>query len=177
MSSSGKSPRLGQMLFCLVEYIKPQFILELGTSLGITTCYLAKASSEARVYTLEGCGETAEIAGQLFKDLGISNISQITGNINDTLPSCISQMPRLDLVFFDANHAYQPTIHYFHICLSKATEESIFIFDDIHWSSEMQKAWEFIKNDPSVTLTLDLFYMGLVFFRKAQPKQHFILRI
>ena len=56
-------------------------------------------------------------------------------------------------------------------------KETILIFDDIHWSAEMEKAWAEIKANPSVTLTIDLFFIGLVFVRKAQKeKEHFIIR-
>jgi predicted O-methyltransferase YrrM len=85
-------------------------------------------------------------------------------------------MQTLDLVFFDGNHRYQPTMNYFNLCLKKANENSVFVFDDIYWSNEMTKAWEEIKNHKDVTVTIDLFSVGLVFFRTQQAKQHFILK-
>jgi hypothetical protein len=82
----------------------------------------------------------------------------------------------VDFAFFDGNHRYEPTLRYFELCLAHRTDNSVFVFDDIHWSEEMERAWEAIKAHPDVTITVDLFYIGLVFFRKGRPKQHFWLR-
>jgi predicted O-methyltransferase YrrM len=89
----------------------------------------------------------------------------------------LNSLPKLDLVFFDGNHQKVPTLDYFHHCLTKAHENSIFIFDDIHWSSEMDEAWQQIQGHEQVSLTIDLFQFGLVFFRKGIAKQHFTLRM
>lgn len=175
--NSEKSTQLAQLLFRLTEHFKPKTIVELGTSFGLTTLYLSKANPKATVYTFEGCPETNNIASGNFRDFNATNIVQIQGNINETLYNSLKAIPLVDMVFFDANHQYAPTLAYFQLCLAKITEESIFVFDDIYWSPEMTKAWEEIKAHPMVTLSIDLFYMGLVFFRKAQPKQHFSLRI
>ena len=109
--------------------------------------------------------------------LGIKNVTIIEGDFDDTLPSFLKTQNALGLVFFDGNHRKDATLKYFHQCLEKANDESIFIFDDIHWSKEMEEAWEHIKQSSQVTLTIDLFFIGLVFFRKNfKAKQDFILR-
>ncbi|MCU0445341.1 MAG: class I SAM-dependent methyltransferase [Microscillaceae bacterium] len=173
---SNARAKQGQLLFKLVAHFQPNQILELGTSLGTSTLYLAKAKPSAQVYTLEGCTQTAQIAQQNFKKLQVSNIQALIGNIDEELPKFLPTIDCLDLVFFDANHRFAPTIRYFEWCMSKAHSNSIFIFDDIHWSAEMEKAWETIKAHPKVSLTIDLFQMGLVFFQENPAKQHFILR-
>jgi predicted O-methyltransferase YrrM len=173
---SEKSPELAQLLFRLIDYTKPLILFDLGTSLGTTTIYVASANKKSIVYTFEGCPGTAAIAEQNFKRLRLSNIKMILGNIDSTLSDTLATVPQVDFVFFDANHRYEPTIRYFEQCLQKSHENSLFVFDDIHWSDEMEKAWEEIKQHPEVTITVDLFFLGLVFFRKKQPKQHFILR-
>lgn len=174
--SAEKKPKFGELLFRLVEHFKPATIFDLGTSLGITTIYISKAYSDSKITTFEGCSVIADIATQNFKELNCKNIKLITGNIDDTLQIELSKIKQLDFVFFDANHRFEPTIKYFEFCLEKATEESIFVFDDIHWSNEMHEAWQFIRNHPRVMISIDLFYLGLVFFRKNQPKQDFVLR-
>jgi predicted O-methyltransferase YrrM len=171
-----KSVPLAQLLFRLVNYFKPGVIFDLGTSLGITTLYLAAPCTKSQVYTFEGCPHTMAIAKKNFAKLGYSHISPVTGNINQTLQTTINKVTSLDFAFFDANHRLEPTLYYFHTCLSKAHMESVFVFDDIYWSKEMMNAWQQIKEHPQVMLTIDLFYMGLVFFRQYQPKQHFMLR-
>ncbi|WMJ74767.1 class I SAM-dependent methyltransferase [Cytophagaceae bacterium ABcell3] len=174
--NSEKPPKLAQLLFKITERFQPDTILDLGTSLGLTTLYLSKAAPKSTVYTFEGCPETLEVAKENFRKLNAVNIKPVLGNIDDTLPQVLQQIKSADLVFFDANHKYEATLNYFNICLQKATQDSIFIFDDIYWSSGMQKAWQEIKDNDHVRLSVDLFYMGLVFFRKKQPKQHFVLR-
>ncbi|RAK65173.1 O-methyltransferase [Hymenobacter edaphi] len=175
---AAKPARLAQLLFRLVNYRRPRTVLELGTSLGLTTAYLAAASSQARVLTLEGCPETAAVARETFGQLGLQNVELIEGNFDHTLPATLAQLTQpLDFAFFDGNHRYEPTLRYLEQCLPYAAEESVFVFDDIHWSGEMEQAWEAIKAHPAVTTTVDLFFIGLVFFRKNAPKQHFTLRI
>ncbi len=100
----------------------------------------------------------------------------VTGNIDQTLAAHVPALESIDLVFFDANHRYEPTLRYFETCLPKTHNDSLFVFDDIHWSAEMERAWAEIKAHPAVTVTIDLFWVGLVFFRREQPKQDFVLR-
>lgn len=171
-----KNAKFGQLLFRLVNHFQPKVVFDLGTSLGITTLYMASACKQANVYTFEGCGQTLAVARKNFSTLGISNVTPIKGNIDHTLSAQIKKVPQLDFVFFDANHRLEPTLSYFNICLKKSHEASVFVFDDIYWSAEMAQAWEAIKAHPAVILTIDLFYVGLVFFRKNQPEQHFVLR-
>ena len=176
--TAAKPPNLAQLLFRLVNYFRPATILELGTSLGLTTAYLAAADSRHRVITFEGCPNVAAIARETFATLHLSNIDIVEGNIDHTLPPTLLALPApLDFAFFDGNHRYEPTLRYFEHCLKHRTDNSVFVFDDIHWSAEMELAWEAIKAHPEVTVTVDLFYIGLVFFRKNQPKQHFSLRV
>jgi predicted O-methyltransferase YrrM len=126
---------------------------------------------------MEGTSSVAAIAKAAFLKQGYSNIELIEGNFDETLSQVISMMPVIDLAFIDGNHQLEPTVRYFRQLLPQLNEYSILIFDDIHWSKEMEQAWETIKNDPSVTLTIDLFFIGLVFFRKEQKvKQHFTIR-
>ena len=174
---AAKPPRLAQLLFRLVNHFRPATILELGTSLGLTTAYLAAADSRHRVITFEGCPNTAAVARETFAALHLPNVQLVEGNLDATLPATLAGLAvPLDFVFFDGNHRYEPTLRYFEQCLAKAHENSVFVLDDIHWSAEMEQAWTAIKAHPAVTVTVDLFYVGLVFFRKKQPRQDFWLR-
>lgn len=174
---AAKPPRLAQLLFRLVNHFQPVTTLELGTSLGLTTAYLALADSRQQVISFEGCPNTAAVARQTFEQLAIPNVRLVEGNLDQTLPATLASLPQpVDFVFFDGNHRYEPTLRYFEQCLAKAHEGSVFVLDDIHWSAEMERAWAAIKAHPSVTVTIDLFFVGLVFFRKKQPRQDFWLR-
>lgn len=172
-----KNPRLGQVLFQLVDYYQPTTIIDLGTSLGITTMYLASAKTTAKVTSFEGCVNIASYAQSNFKKKGLQNIELVVGNIDSTLRPTLEYITQVDFVFFDANHTYEATMLYFQLCLQKATTESVFVFDDIHWSPAMEAAWQAIKAHDQVTLSIDLFHVGIIFLRTNQPKQHFILRI
>ena len=176
--SAAKPERLGQLLFRLVNRFQPRTVLELGTSLGLTTAYLASPiGGKGRVITFEGCPATAGVARETFSSLGLRNVELVEGNLDATLAPTLAILPGpIDFIFFDGNHRYEPTLRYFEQCLAHRTDQSVFIFDDIHWSPDMDRAWQAIKAHPEVMLTVDLFYMGLVFFRKNQPKQHFSLR-
>ncbi|GAA3946317.1 class I SAM-dependent methyltransferase [Hymenobacter algoricola] len=175
--TAAKPRPFGQLLFRLVQHFRPGVVLELGTSLGLTTAYLAAAAPAAHVVTFEGCPQTAAVARQTFEQLGLTNVEQVEGNLDETLPAALAALPGpLDFAFFDGNHRYEPTVRYFEQCLPYRTDQSVFILDDIHWSAEMAQAWQTIKAHPDVRLTIDLFFVGLVFFRPNQPRQHFSLR-
>lgn len=169
------TPKFSQLLFRIADHLKPETILELGTSLGINTLYLASYSKDIKVFTFEGCPETASYAKKMFASLNKKNIEVVQGNIDDNLPVFLSGLDKIDLIYFDANHSYNPTISYFELSLQKAHEKSVFIFDDIHWSAEMERAWKTIKSHPKVVMTLDIFDAGLVFFDKNLNSEHYIL--
>jgi predicted O-methyltransferase YrrM len=175
--TSLKPKKFGQLLFRMVDHYSPANILELGTSLGITTTYLASAKTGSAVTTMEGASAVADIAMANFNKLQLNNIRLIKGNFDETLMPAIAELKNIDLVFVDGNHRYEPTMRYYRQLLQAMNENSVMIFDDIHWSSEMEQAWEEIKKDDAVTLTIDLFFIGLVFFRKENKvKQHFTIR-
>ena len=172
-----KPPKLAQLLYRLVSDRQPRNIIELGTCLGITTLYLQKAAPNAKVYTLEGCPETAQIAKETFKKDGTNAVELITGNFDHTLPGAINSLDQLDFVFVDGNHQKEATLKYFEWCLPKVHENTLLIFDDIYWSEGMKQAWAEIKAHPKVTVTIDLFWIGLVFFKSGQAKEDFLVRI
>lgn len=169
--------RQAEFLYRLVNFLNPHSIIEMGTSVGLTTLYLAKAKPNATVYTLEGSQALVDFSGALFKQEACANIKQLTGNFNDTFPQLLNTLPSIDFLYIDGNHAYEPTMSYFELALQKKTVQSVFVFDDINWSEGMQRAWKEIYQHKDVTLSLDFFYFGIVFFRKEnKEKEHFVLR-
>lgn len=171
-----KSPRLAQLIYRLVANQQPRNIIELGTCLGTTTLYLQQAAPKADVYTLEGCPQTAGVAAEVFKQEQANNITQQIGNFDDTLKPLIDSLPELDFVYVDGNHQKEATLRYFEWCLPKVHENTLLIFDDIYWSEGMKEAWAAIKAHPQVTVTVDLFWIGLVFFKKGQAKEDFKIK-
>lgn len=173
---AAKPARLGQLLYRVARHYSPATILELGTSLGLSTAYLAAGAPQARLWTIDGAAAVAEKAGANLSSLGFT-ADIITGNFDTVLPGLLPQIPPVELAFIDGNHRCEPTLRYFDAILRHAAPASILIFDDIHWSAGMETAWNTIRNDPRVYLTIDLFFIGFVFCRdEFKVRQDFIIR-
>jgi predicted O-methyltransferase YrrM len=172
-----KPKKYAALLFRMARIYQPAVMLELGTSLGTTAAYLSMACPAATLYTLEGSVAIAEQAAHLFRRLDLHNIIQVTGNFDATLGPVLKQIEKADFVFLDGNHRYAPTLAYFNALLPLLHEYSVVVFDDIHWSQEMERAWDTCKKNIAVTLSIDLFFIGILFFRKDfKIPQHFTIR-
>lgn len=175
--NAAKSRKFGELLFRIIKYYKPSTILELGTSLGISTSYLSLADPGGRVITIEGAHEVLDIARENFSLMGLKNIETVEGNFDQVLEKIIAKLSAIDFAFIDGNHRREPTVRYFKQLLPGVGNESVIVFDDIHWSSEMEDAWIEIKDHTAVTCSIDLFFIGIVFFkREFKEKQHFNIR-
>jgi predicted O-methyltransferase YrrM len=175
--TAGITQKRAELLFRITNYFQPSTILEIGTSLGLATSALALGNPKAKTITLEGCPNTIAIAKNQLQLFDLKNIECITTEFNSYLQTCNPQPATCNLIYFDGNHSKKATLEYFELLLPTITNESIWIFDDIHWSEDMEEAWEIIKKHPKVTVTIDTFQWGLVFFRREQPKEHFVIRI
>lgn len=176
-ATASKPKKFGQLLYRVVQKFKPATILELGTSLGITTAYLALGNPDARILTMEGDPVIAAKARQHLDQLELDRVELWVGNFDELLARVLEQLKGIDLVFIDGNHRYEPTKHYFHQVLQYAGPDTILVFDDIHWSVEMERAWAEIKSNDRVKCTIDLFFLGFVFFREEfKEKQDFVIR-
>ncbi len=174
--NAGITKKRARLLGRLAVYFNCSNMLEIGTSLGIATASLAFATPESNITTLEGCKNTADVAKANFKTFDLHNINTVIGNFDETLPGVLKNNT-YDLIFFDGNHQKEATLKYFSQCLDHIHNDSVFIFDDIYWSKGMQEAWQIIKSHPKVTISIDTFQWGLVFFRNEQVKQHFTIRV
>ena len=160
-------------------------IVELGTSLGVTTAYLAAMDSRNKVVTYEGCPAVAEVAQANWEKLGLSNVACVVGEITvdslqltvDSLQLAVDRLSGIDVAFIDANHTYEATLIYFNALASRVHEKSVVVVDDIHYNEDMEKAWKAICADERVTTTMDLYRMGLVFFDKHYWRKHYKMRI
>lgn len=169
--------KFGRLLFRLANYYRAETIIELGTSLGISTAYLASANAASRIITLEGSPEIAAVAKETFQQLELNNIDQVVGRFDDVLANTIRNNPAADLVFLDGNHRKKPVLDYFEQFMGNMAPASGIIIHDIHWSAEMEEAWSTIRRHPKVKMSIDIFSAGLVFFREEfQVKQQFIIR-
>lgn len=175
--NAGRTKKYGELLFRIANYFQLNNVLELGTSLGLGTSYLAKARENSQVITIEGCPAIHKQAKENFESIGIKNTNPYLGNFDDMLDHVLESHPKFDLIFVDGNHRKVPTLKYFNLLKKYIHSNSLIVFDDIHWSAEMSEAWNEIKKDPQVKVSLDLFQFGLVFFMKeVKEKQEFTLR-
>lgn len=167
--NSAISRESGELLFRLVRFMQPKQMLEMGASLGISAAYQAAAAPRGATFiTLEGCPQTAEEARSNLQQLAPGKIEVRTGPFEASLPLALKDLGRLDYLYLDGDHREGASLSYFNTCLPYAHDGSVFVIADIHWSAQMERAWEQLKQHPEVTLSVDLFHFGLLFFRKAQ---------
>lgn len=176
VKNSSVIPKYGKLLYRLVKYFNTQSIVELGTSFGISTQYLALGNLESKVVSIESNYQLIDILKNYLNKNVIQNIKVVEGNFDETLPNVLKDIDRIDLAYIDGNHAFEPTLKYFNLLKEKCHNDSCLIFDDIYWSKEMNRAWEKIKQDEDIKATIDLFQFGIVFFRKEMSKENFIIK-
>lgn len=173
--NAGISLKRGYLLNRLTSYLHCKTILELGTSLGMATAAMAKADNDIKITTVEGCPETAAFAKKQFAKFKISNCTILTKTFDQALKENAANL--YDLIYIDGNHSKAPTLAYFNSLLPNIHNDSVIVIDDIHWSAEMEAAWSVIVAHPRVTVSIDTYKWGIVFFRKQQLKQHFNIRV
>ena len=179
--TAGISEKRAQLLFRIVRYFQSNFILEIGTSLGLATSALALGSrnfeTKVKIKTLEGCPNTMNQCQLELQKFNFNTIDCVNAEFSSYLENLKPETLNPKLIYFDGNHSKKATLDYFELLLPTITNESIWIFDDIHWSSEMEEAWTTIKQHSKVTVTIDTFQWGIVFFRIEQEKEHFVIRV
>lgn len=164
-----------RILFNLVNKFGPRNILELGTSLGIATMYMSKASHKSTIYTIEADPAIYKLALTLFERNQMKNIIATNNTFENALSSILDKIEVVDLAFIDGNHSYEATMYHYTLLKARSSQDTILVFDDIYWSDEMMQAWNKIKADKDVTCTIDIFDLGFVFFKKEIEKQNFKL--
>jgi predicted O-methyltransferase YrrM len=175
--SSLKEAEYGRLFLRIINYCGCRNVLELGTSLGITTAYLASGAKNIACTTIEGCPETAKVAIAGFEKLKLDNINLVLGNLDEVLLPQLEKNSGLDFVFIDANHRYEALMRYFEQLLPNLNDNSMLIVDDLYWSAGMEDAWNAIKQHPKVMVTIDLFQLGIVFFNPHLNKKHYKMRL
>ena len=172
VNSSSSSVKKGRLLFKLANYYNPSSIIELGTNLGLGTLYLTSPSRKIEMKTIEGCPNTSKVALEVLKRFPELNIEVITGKFDEVFPRLLENFQTVDLIYFDGNHSEKATLNYFNSCLNYVHNNSILVFDDIYWSKGMTSAWKKIQSHPRVTLSIDLYHLGIIFFRDEFSTKH-----
>lgn len=176
--NTSTSEKYGRMLARLAKELNVNGILELGTSLGVSTAYLAAARPDATIVTIEGLDAIAEIAEAHLHNSGFGNVTVLRGDIGEKLDEAISMLPdgKVGMAFIDGNHSYEATLAYFNKIASRHAKMSVLVFDDIYWSDGMTRAWREIVANEDVNTTIELSQMGLAFFRTGCQKEHYVVR-
>lgn len=165
-----------RLVYRIVHKFHPEKILEIGTSLGLTSMYMASSHQKTALYTIEGCRDIYTYAKSKFERGHFSSIRPVYGQFDAVLPATLQEMQRVDFALIDGNHTEAATLRYFELLLSYAHNETILVFDDIHWSDGMESAWKKIQEDQRVTVCIDLFFVGIVFLKKELHKENFEIR-
>ena len=173
--NAGTTKQREKLFYRFVNYFQFKSILELGTSMGIATHAMHLGNPEAKITTIEGCPNISAFTKGTFKQFNLKNTEVLTGDFGKVIKPLA--LNKYDLIYFDGNHQKQATLDYFETLLPTATNNSVFIFDDIYWSKGMTEAWNIIKSHPKVTVSIDTFFWGIVFFRQEQAKEHFTIRV
>jgi len=168
--------KFGILLSNLAREFGKNLIVEFGTSFGISTMYLASGTEDAQVITMEGSSAVAEIASCNFTESGFANIRLLTGSFEESLDKILNMGTSPGLVFIDGNHRKGPVLDYFDKIAKIADPETVVIIDDINYSHGMAEAWHLIKKHDKVSITVDLYRMGIVLFRKGTVRQNYIIR-
>lgn len=176
VKKSSINKKYGKLIFGLVEYFKPEVIIELGTSVGISTLYLSKAGFKAKVFTIEGCNSKSKIARDVFTKMQCDNIELFTGKFETVLPHVLQKAGNIDFAFVDGDHTFNATLSNFETILTYSHNDTVIVFDDIYWSQAMKQAWKQICDHERVTVSIDLFRIGIVFLKAELSKQKFIIR-
>ena len=162
-----------ELLYHIANYFEATTILELGTSMGITSLYLSTIE-KSKVTTFEGNAAMANIALTNFEYFDKKNIELIEGNIDETLPDYLQNPTKIDFVLIDANHRYEPTLRYFNWLSKRMSNRGVIVIDDIYYSKEMARAWNELKKHNLVYGSVDLYKCGILFFDLTLNKQHFV---
>lgn len=174
--TSAVDAETGRRLFRIAQFRQPKTILELGTNLGISALYLQAACQSDHFITIEGHPEIAKLAKASFQRAKSPMPDLRCGTFHDLLLPALTDLRQLDLAWLDGDHRYEPTLAYFEQLLPFLKEDSVVIIGDIHWSDEMEAVWQDLSRHPRVTLSVDLFKMGVLFFRQEQLQpEHFTL--
>ena len=140
----------------------------------MSTLAFSLAAQKGKVTSIEGCPNIFEYTSTQFNKLQRHNVSLLNSDFDLVLSDLTNQ--QFDLIYFDGNHKKEATMDYFETLLPTIHNKTVWVFDDMYWSQEMSETWRYIQRHPQVTVTVDMFNLGLVFFRKEQVKEHFKIR-
>lgn len=172
-----QSPEGCRLIFKLTQHFQAKRFLELGTSLGLTSAYLAQVGSEVSVTTIEGAPALVQEARNLHARLSLDNVNVLEGDFDRVIQTHGLASKAWDVVYIDGNHRGEATLRYASDLWPALAHNGCMVFDDIHWSKDMQEAWQTFVQRQEVTLSLDFFRFGVAFKNQAFSKEHMVLKL
>ncbi len=162
--SSASSLKYCSLYQKVIKKFKINSVLELGTSLGISTLSFALARDGVRVTTIEACPQTLRYTRSNFNNLGLNNVEFINNTFDSVFDNEILKGRSFDMIFLDGNHQYRSTLNYYHyINENLSAGQCIYLFDDINWTIEMYRAWKEISAMNRKYLRINTGRQGIVF--------------
>jgi len=174
-AKSSVTSKYGRFLANMSSEFGKHLVVELGTAAGISTIYLAAANRDARVITMEGNRALAQIAAENFKNAGVDNVLVLEGPFSENIVKVKQAGMVPGLIFIDGDHRKGPLLEYFDQLLKISDSQTVLIFDDINYSEEMNEAWEIIRNNENVALSVDIYRMGILFLRKGMTRNNYVI--
>lgn len=169
------SPKEGALLFRLTNYFKSKHILQIGSNMGLSTLYLTSYAKGLSCIALEHIPEFAEISKQTISRKGRNKVDLRIGEYIKLLPQALNDLHTVDLVFFNTQHETVDNQELFNECLKFVKNETLFIFEGINANNEMRSFWKNVCACPEVTVSLDLFSLGIAVFNKKLHKKNYIV--
>jgi len=168
--------KYGRLLTRLAHWHAPDTIIELGTGIGLSTVYLAIGGRSSNIMTIEGIEEIAVMAKNTVSTMKLTNVEIHQGLFSEKLPNVLHNIKDKVLVFIDGDHSRENLLQYYSLIREYSNDDTVIVIDDIYWSGSMEMAWKELIAEPEVSISIDLFQMGILFFKKGLGKQHYVMR-
>jgi predicted O-methyltransferase YrrM len=163
------TPHQGALLHGLVYFSSAQRVLELGTGLGLSGLYVARALLDnfpvrtCLFITIEHNRQFATIADDNFHQLGLNDFVHVEdGAIEAELPAALDQLSPVQLAYLEGDHDGDKTLRYVSQIKARMRPGGLIVLGDIRWSPGMARAWQTIQQMPRVAATVDLWAWGIV---------------
>ncbi len=162
---SSFSPSYDQLLFRLVNFFKPKNVVEIGDSVGITTLYLATSDTRRPTYTIGESKDLADFAHTTFGKVGLQNIIQLAGSVEEKLPVVLSKEKNVDFVYFGRQASVEAMQKSLSLLSSCFTGKTVLLMSDI-WKDDRKKLWESVKKQGGGRVSIDMFHYGILIYNE-----------
>ncbi len=164
-----------KLLFRLVKYLDCNSILEIGASLGLSAQAMSLGNPKGQITIIGNCPDISQFSKDNFKQQKLNNIQVGSGDFTKMIQDQKSNT--YDLVLFNHQHLKEATLQSFESLLPTIHNDTVFIFNNIYRSKSITESWINISQHPKVTVSIDCYHLGMIFFRSEQQKERFTIRL